>query len=262
MPSARAERQRSDVAHEDLRRVRVVPEEPERRADQRAAEHRQLRRLAGTAPAAGTRRRTRWPVDVGQRGEGGGGDRERADRQAVEAVGQVHGVRPGHQHEHRERQVAPAEIGNQPLEEREDQPGVVGARSAQHQQHDADRRPRSGPGSRSCSAAAGRDAIAPDDLQVVVEEADRRRTPRWSAPRSRRRRWSGRPRAASAPAPPSGSAGRPSSACRPSAGATVGPSWRITWPIWNSRSLRTIHGPSTRLIASADRLAAAVRNVM
>ena len=37
-----AERQRSDVAHEDLRRVGVVPEEPERGADQRAAEDRQL----------------------------------------------------------------------------------------------------------------------------------------------------------------------------------------------------------------------------
>jgi len=36
----------------------------------------------------------------------------------------------------------------------------------------------------------------------------------------------------------------------------------MTWPIWNSRSLRIIHGPSRRLMASADRLAAAVRNVM
>ena len=42
----------------------------------------------------------------------------------------------------------------------------------------------------------------------------------------------------------------------------VGPSCRITCPIWNSCSLRTIHGPNARLIASADKLAAAVRNVM
>src|SRR5439155_24079499 len=42
----------------------------------------------------------------------------------------------------------------------------------------------------------------------------------------------------------------------------VGPSARITCPIWNSRSFRTIHGPSARLIASAERLAAAVRDVM
>ena len=37
-----AERQRSDVAHEDLGGVRVVPEESEARADERAAEDRQL----------------------------------------------------------------------------------------------------------------------------------------------------------------------------------------------------------------------------
>ena len=75
--------------------------------------------------------------------------------------------------------------------------------------------------------------------------AERRRR---RAPRSRRRRWSGRPTAASAPAPPPGSAGRPSSACRPWRDATRGPSWRITWPIWKSRSRRISHGPSTRLM--------------
>ena len=37
-----AERERPDVAHEDLGGVRVVPEEAEARADQRAAEDRQL----------------------------------------------------------------------------------------------------------------------------------------------------------------------------------------------------------------------------
>ena len=42
----------------------------------------------------------------------------------------------------------------------------------------------------------------------------------------------------------------------------AGPSWRITWPTWNSRSVRINHGPSNRLIARAVRLAAAVRNVM
>jgi hypothetical protein len=41
-----------------------------------------------------------------------------------------------------------------------------------------------------------------------------------------------------------------------------GPSWRITCPIWKSRSLRMSHGPSTRLMTSAVRLAAAVLNVM
>ena len=82
------------------------------------------------------------------------------------------------------------------------------------------------------------------DLQVVVGEPDRRRS-RWSsARRSTHRRWSGPPTAASARAPPSESAARPSSACRPWADAICGPSCRITWPIWNSRSLRISHGPN------------------
>ena len=45
--------------------------------------------------------------DVSQRGVRRRGDREHADRQAVEAVGQVHGVRLGDEHEHRERQIPP-----------------------------------------------------------------------------------------------------------------------------------------------------------
>ena len=41
-----------------------------------------------------------------------------------------------------------------------------------------------------------------------------------------------------------------------------GPSWRMTWPIWNSRSRRISHGPSTSEMTSAEMLATAVRNVM
>ena len=41
----------------------------------------------------------------------------------------------------------------------------------------------------------------------------------------------------------------------------AGPSCRITWPIWNSRSLRIITGPTNSPMTSAVRLAAAVRNV-
>ncbi len=41
-----------------------------------------------------------------------------------------------------------------------------------------------------------------------------------------------------------------------------GPSCRMIWPIWKSRSLRMTHGPKIRLIASAVMLAAAVRKVM
>ena len=37
-----SERERAHIAHEDLGRVRVVPEETKARTDQRSAEHRQL----------------------------------------------------------------------------------------------------------------------------------------------------------------------------------------------------------------------------
>ena len=69
-----AKRQRPDVAHEDLRGVRVVPEEPEAGADQRAAEDRQLASraemhqqqvdcedgVAGDVRQRRVRRRRRW----------------------------------------------------------------------------------------------------------------------------------------------------------------------------------------------------------
>ena len=53
-----AERERADVSHEDVGGIRVVPEEAEAGADQRAAEDRQLADRAATpSAAAGTRRR-------------------------------------------------------------------------------------------------------------------------------------------------------------------------------------------------------------
>ena len=51
-------------------------------------------------------------ADVGQRGERGGRDAEHADRQPVEAVGEVDRVGPGDADERREQDVDPAEIGN------------------------------------------------------------------------------------------------------------------------------------------------------
>ena len=51
-------------------------------------------------------------------------DRKRADGEPVEAVGQVHGVRRADQHDNRKRDVPPAEIRNERLEKRKDQPGV------------------------------------------------------------------------------------------------------------------------------------------
>src|SRR4030095_4377150 len=95
---------------------------------------------------------------------------------------------------------------------------------------------------------------AADDLEVIVDEPDRpkkrRRQPRNPdvrirevRPQQRRRQRPG-----------------PDVVAPASARGDWGPSCRITCPIWKSRSLVIIHGPSTRLMARAVRLAAAVRN--
>ena len=57
--------------------------------------------------------------DVSERGERRGRDREHADRQAIEAVGQVDRVGRPDQDQRREGDVEPADVGNEPLEERE-----------------------------------------------------------------------------------------------------------------------------------------------
>jgi hypothetical protein len=95
---AAPERQRADVAHENLGGMRVVPEKTQRCAGHGAAEYRQLARarqahqiqiLGELGVAAG----------VGQHGHGRGGDDHQADRQAVEAVREVDRVRAADQNE-------------------------------------------------------------------------------------------------------------------------------------------------------------------
>src|SRR5262245_24997958 len=67
------------------------------------------------------------------------GHRERADRQPVESVGEIHRVRGRHQHEGGEEQIPHAEIRNEPLEERKDQTRAVEAVMLEDQQRAADR---------------------------------------------------------------------------------------------------------------------------
>ena len=52
--------------------------------------------------------------DVGEDGEGGGGDERRADGEAVEAVGEVHRVAREGEQQHREDHVQDAEVGHRP----------------------------------------------------------------------------------------------------------------------------------------------------
>ncbi len=88
---------------------RVEPEKAQARADERAAEDRELRRRREADEQQVVRELT-MAGDVGERGERRGRDGERTDRQAVEAVGQVDGVRRADQHEHGERHVQQAEV--------------------------------------------------------------------------------------------------------------------------------------------------------
>src|SRR3989454_12474201 len=84
----RAQRERSRVAHEDLRRMVVEPEEPDRRADQRAAEHGQLPRALDVQDLEVVRR-PEVAGQVGDDAEGAAGHDDGADRQSVEAIRQV-----------------------------------------------------------------------------------------------------------------------------------------------------------------------------
>ena len=83
-----AERERPDIAHEDLRGIGVVPKEPEARADERSAENRQLGGL-GKVHEQQVLGEDAMACDVGKRRERRSRDRKSADGQAVEAVGQL-----------------------------------------------------------------------------------------------------------------------------------------------------------------------------
>ena len=108
---------------------------------------------------------------VGQCRVRSGGNREDADREPVEPVGQVDGVRLRDEHEHGEQQVAVAEIRNQPLEERKDDARVVHALVLQDEQHDAD---RDADQDLEPHLVAGQQPVvrAADDLQIVVGKSD------------------------------------------------------------------------------------------
>ena len=87
-----ADRERAGVAHEDFRRMAVEPEKAEPGADQRRADDGQLagERIERNLEIFGD------PEIAAGVGEQRVGERDRdraADREAVEAVGEIHGVR-------------------------------------------------------------------------------------------------------------------------------------------------------------------------
>ena len=86
-----AQRQRAGIAHEDHGGRGVVPEKAQTGADQRGQEHRQL---AGACDI-GNLQIVGEPLiadQIGDQDEGRGGDHHRHDGEAIETVGEVHGI--------------------------------------------------------------------------------------------------------------------------------------------------------------------------
>src|SRR3954464_2259500 len=86
-----AERERAYVSHEYLSRMRVIPKEPDARANHRTAEDSQLGHLwnARQFKVVGKHRVTAY---ISQYRESAGGDDCASDREPVESVRKVHGI--------------------------------------------------------------------------------------------------------------------------------------------------------------------------
>jgi len=147
-----AQRERANIAHKDFGRMGVIPEEANGRADHGAAENRQLRDLGNLGNLQVVSEQG-MSTDVGQHGQRPGRDHGAANRQAVEAVGEVHGIArtdDDDHHEDQERnegyrpkmrvlQAADHQVRPEMLEKRHNQPRGVQAIALQADQDDANR---------------------------------------------------------------------------------------------------------------------------
>ena len=97
------------------------------------------------------------------------------------------------------------------------------------------------------------------DLGVVVDEADGAEGEERRTARSRHRDCAGRPRAGWARRMEMMISTPPMVGVPAFFWCDLGPSSRMCWPIWNSRSLRISQGPSTTHRKSAVRLANGAR---
>jgi hypothetical protein len=163
-------RQRARVAHEDLGGVRVEPQEAERGADQAHAVDRELtgaRQIEDLEVA----RPVRPAGYVGEPREGEARDAREPDRQAVEPVRQVHGVRAPGQDEHDERHVEPSQVQEHVLEEGEARLSHELAVDRPDVEEDAEKDAEQDL-AHELLATDQSLGLALDDLQVVVEEAE------------------------------------------------------------------------------------------
>src|ERR1700736_4400465 len=94
-PKSAAQRKRTYVTHENFRGMRVVPKEPKRSANQRATKNSEFAN-AWNVLNLKISRPTKIAAHVSEHRERARSDDRAADRQAVEAVREIHGVRrPG-----------------------------------------------------------------------------------------------------------------------------------------------------------------------
>ncbi len=211
-----AERERAHVAHEELGRRGVEPEEAQAAADQRAAEDREgaAARHVLDGQVVGD---DGVPGGVGEQQEGARRDHDRADGEPVEAVGEVHGVAGADDDEGGDRDVEPAQVRREVLEEGHRELGVearVGVDGERHRERQQ-RLPE--------ELHARRDAggVSLGDLAVVVDEAEQAVAHGDAEHGPHEAVVEVRPEQHRDQAARAGSAARPSSACRPCSGGRV-----------------------------------------
>jgi hypothetical protein len=101
------------------------------------------------------------------------GDSKRADGQPVETISEVDRIRGAHQHHDGEQHVKPAEIRDQILEEREDEPRVVQRRVVRREHHHRHAHAEPDEDLPAHLVARNEPMVgAPNDLEIVVGEAD------------------------------------------------------------------------------------------
>ncbi|KAI3478036.1 hypothetical protein L1887_60088 [Cichorium endivia] len=161
--------QGTDVAHEDLGRIGVEPQEAEAGADQRAAEHDQLARAryVRDQQVFGEFHVAR---QVAEDAQGTTHQHGRQDRQAVEAVGQVDRIARADDDEVGQDHEAHAQGNGDVLEHRHDQGGFHAGRGGhveEDRRAEAEHRlPEVFPAARQATG------VLLDDLAVVVDPAD------------------------------------------------------------------------------------------
>src|SRR5437868_2616703 len=180
-----AQRQRTDIAHEHFRWMRVVPEKSNRGTDHGSAENGELTNLRHALQFEVGRKRG-VPAEVGENRERSGRDHRTADCESVEAVGKIYGVARSNNHNHNKdherqegqrpevgmnRQSLDHQVRVELLEERYQQSG--GVFSAMLQNDQRDRNQDAGGGLIAQLGARGKSEITVmNDFEVVIGKTD------------------------------------------------------------------------------------------